>query len=230
MKKLCISALALWITISSAFAAYQPSPAEQSKVDAAGSVLLQIVETKHDGNYELLLWILKSFESKVASSERKTWILETLISLTMDKMWMMMMKDDMVDDTHTDTMMKDEMIAALVPLENVTEWKTIRGVVFNDTETWSASNSTTETGNHVYAMFEYLPDAWPDNFYEGWIVRMSGWLSVLSTGELIMKDGVYVNDWSTIDNIDDHTFYVLTLEPRDNDPAPADHVLEAHVR
>jgi len=306
MKKLCISALALWMTISSAFAAYSPSMTEQKQVDAAGWVLLQIIDTKHDGNYELLLGVLKSFESQVASSERKTWILDTLISLTIERMWMMMKDNMMMDDSHSDTMMKDddmmmkdddmmmkddmmdwakvfdiswtnfaysqdtitvhkgdtvtvnfnsaswfhdwvvdefaaatskvnpedgttsvtfvadtawsfeyycsvgnhraqgmvgtlivqdammddmmmddshsdtmmtmdEMMAALVPLKNVTWGVAIRWVWFTWGETGSAINASTDNGNHVYATFQNLPSTGPNNFYEGWIVRTTGW-------------------------------------------------------
>ncbi len=221
MKKIIslIIAICLWLT--STFAAYQPSMAEEKKVIAAWNVLLQIVDMKHNGNYDLLLGILKSFESKVATDERKVWILDTLISLTMDKMWMMNNDDD-----HSN----DDMMIDLTMLENVVWTATIRWISYTWNEKGSASNTTKENGNHIYAEFENLPDAWTDNFYEGWIVRMNGWLNVLSTWELEIKDGKHVNDRMSTTDISDHTFYVLTLEPNDNDPAPADHILEAHVR
>ncbi len=248
MKKLLTSMIALGVGISSVRGAYSPSMQETKQVEAAGTVLLQIIETKHDANYELLLWLLKWFESRVAGDERKVWILDTLIQLTMDKMWMMMddkmmdKDDDMIDDNDdmgmmnnfqkTDAIKDSPLVQNLIKLENVTDWTTIRWIVFDGMEEWYALNITEPDGtNRIYAEFFDLPDAGSDNFYEWWIVRMKGWLSVLSTGELVMEDeGKYVNNWISDTNIDDHTFYVLTLEPRDNDPAPADHILEAHVR
>lgn len=237
MKKLFVSGIALLMWLSSVFAAYQPSMTEQKMVDTAWVALIQIVDMKHDGNYELLLGILKSFESKVAGDERKVWILDSLIALTMDKMWMMMDDDDdeLMDDDSDDMMddddddMMDEMMEYLVDLEHVAE-NNIRWIMFDGSETGQASSVNHDGITHVYAQFQNLPDAGANNFYEGRIVRMSWWLSVLSTGELEMKDGMYVNDWMASGDIADHTFYVLTLEPRDNDPAPADHILEAHVK
>jgi hypothetical protein len=133
-----------------------------------------------------------------------------------------MMKENM--------MHKDDMMKHTVSLENVVGSTTIRWITFNGNETWSASATSDTSGTHVYAHFDDLPSAWNNNFYEGWIVRTTNGLSVLSTGELEYKDGKYVNDWHTTDDIADHTFYVLTLEPNDGDPAPADHILEAHVK
>ena len=236
MKKLLVSTLALAMWISSVFGAYSPSMEEQKKVDSVWAVVINLVETKMNGNYDLLISVLKSFIPKVAGDERREWILDTMINLAMEKSGAMM-KDDMM---HQEEMMKNDMMkddsmmdthtmSPLMPLENVVGNQTIRWISFNWTEMWSASSTTTSAGTHVFAQFDSLPDAGPDNFYEGWIVRMSGWVSVLSTGELEMRDGSYVNDWMIWDDIADHTFYVLTLEPNDNDPAPADHILEAHV-
>jgi hypothetical protein len=44
-----------------------------------------------------------------------------------------------------------------------------------------------------------------------------------------VKDGMLVNHFTAESDISDHTFYVLTLEPRDNDPEAADHILEGNV-
>ena len=70
-----------------------------------------------------------------------------------------------------------------------------------------------------------LPEPENDYFYEGWIDRKSP-LSVLSTGKAFVKEGVYVNEYSAEGDLSDHDFYVLTIEPNDGDPAPADHILE----
>jgi hypothetical protein len=75
-----------------------------------------------------------------------------------------------------------------------------------------------------------LPDLEPGYFYEGWIVRRGSNMSVISTGELEMEaPGTYTNVFSTMQNLTDHDFYVLTLEPDDGDPAPADHILDGEL-
>jgi hypothetical protein len=77
----------------------------------------------------------------------------------------------------------------------------------------------------LYATFENLPKLNDDFFYEGWIVRKSP-LSVLSTGKTFIEDGQHQNNFLAEGDLTDHDFYVLTLEPNDGDPAPADHILE----
>ncbi|MFA6392292.1 MAG: anti-sigma factor [Patescibacteria group bacterium] len=73
--------------------------------------------------------------------------------------------------------------------------------------------------------FENLPDPEGTNYYEGWIVR-SYPQSVVSTGVVVKDGGIYKNTYTTDQDLTDHDFYVLTLEPDDNDPAPAIHIME----
>jgi len=81
----------------------------------------------------------------------------------------------------------------------------------------------------LFAYFNDLPEITDDFFYEGWIVRKSP-LSVLSTGKAFIKNGRYENNYVAKGDLTDHDFYVLTVEPDDGDPAPADHVLEGTLR
>ena len=78
---------------------------------------------------------------------------------------------------------------------------------------------------YLFAEFENLPTLENDFFYEGWVVKQSP-LSVISTGKAINSNGAFTNKFTSKDDLLDHTFYVLTLEPDDGDPAPAVHVLE----
>lgn len=78
------------------------------------------------------------------------------------------------------------------------------------------------------ATFENLPDPEGTDFYEGWIVRNSP-SSVISTGVAEKENGVYTNMYSSGQDLTDHDFYVLTLEPDDGDPAPAAHILEGNL-
>jgi hypothetical protein len=78
----------------------------------------------------------------------------------------------------------------------------------------------------LLATFENLPDPTGTDFYEGWIVRKGADFDVISTGQAVLIDGQYRNQYGLDQDLTDHDFYVLTIEPDDGDPAPADHVLE----
>jgi len=80
-------------------------------------------------------------------------------------------------------------------------------------------------GYTLYAYFEGLPHPEDGFFYEGWVVRQNP-LSVISTGKAKRSLGDYLNTFNSKEDLTDHEQYVLTLEPDDGDPAPADHVLE----
>ena len=110
-------------------------------------------------------------------------------------------------------------------LEDVTKGKTILGVNTEGT----SSGFAQAVFNNTYtleAVFEELPDPEGTDFYEGWIVRREGGFNVISTGKASKIDGVYKNVYESEKDLSDHTFYVLTIEPDDGDPAPAEHILE----
>lgn len=119
-------------------------------------------------------------------------------------------------------------------VKDVTNKETIRGIntkggargdVFADIV-------TTNKNYVLFGTFDNLPDPKGDDFYEGWIVRRGENFSVISTGKLVKNDtyGVYENFYMSNEDLTDHDFYVLTLEPNDDDPAPADHILEGTLR
>ncbi len=84
----------------------------------------------------------------------------------------------------------------------------------------------TETNKYtLHVTFKNLPALENEDFYEGWIVRKNP-TSVLSTGETEIKDGTHINVFTADEDLTDHDFYVLTLEPNDGDPAPDKHILE----
>lgn len=71
-----------------------------------------------------------------------------------------------------------------------------------------------------------LPEPEEGYFYEGWLVRRFP-LSVISTGSLEQESGsMYTNVYTSAEDLSDYNQYVLTIEPDDGDPAPAEHVLE----
>jgi hypothetical protein len=92
-----------------------------------------------------------------------------------------------------------------------------------------AQAGLTEDGGYLLqAEIVGLPELPADYFYEGWIVNKDvSPFSVISTGELDNEDGVtYTNVYTSDSDYTDHLEYVLTLEPRDDDPAPAEHVVD----
>ena len=111
-------------------------------------------------------------------------------------------------------------------LADVTGGSSIRGV---DTEGKSSGIAKAVTENNVYSLFvsfDDLPDPSGTDFYEGWVVRRGLNFSVISTGKTKKVDGKYVNMYQSETDLIDHDFYVLTLEPDDGNPAPAEHILE----
>lgn len=74
-----------------------------------------------------------------------------------------------------------------------------------------------------------LPEPAQGYFYEGWVVRRGDTPSVVSTGPAVVSGVWYGNVFSTTTDLSDHDFYVLTLEPDDGDPAPAEHILEGVI-
>jgi len=81
--------------------------------------------------------------------------------------------------------------------------------------------------NVVHVEFDNLPEIENDYFYEGWLVRKEPFYFV-STGELTLEQdsNLLVNDFKSSKDLREYKFYVLTLEPDDGDPTPADHILE----
>ena len=89
------------------------------------------------------------------------------------------------------------------------------------------AKSNFEDGSYsLVATFENLPEPTGTDFYEGWIVRQGTTFNVISTGKAVVEDGQYRNEYVANEDLTDHSFYVLTLEPDDGDPAPAGHILE----
>lgn len=73
----------------------------------------------------------------------------------------------------------------------------------------------------LYADFN-IADPEEGFFYEGWLICGN---DAISTGELAKFDGLWIDYYETTDDIQCRR-YVLTIEPDDGDPAPADHVME----
>ena len=83
----------------------------------------------------------------------------------------------------------------------------------------------------LLAEFENLADAEEGFFYEGWLVNQAT-SEFFSTGALELgPEGELVDNYLGARDYqsEGYDFYVLTLEPDDGDPAPADHVVEGKL-
>jgi len=143
-----------------------------------------------------------------------------------------MMKVEPTEDTMmkgTDETMEKEMMEMIYQfignLVDVTLGKTITGINTGNNATGVAQANFEDNTYSLLATFENLPDPKGTDFYEGWVVRKSPF-DVISTGKIEKKNGVYTNMYSSGQDLTDHDFYVLTIEPNDGDPAPAEHILE----
>jgi hypothetical protein len=118
--------------------------------------------------------------------------------------------------------LKDQPVAGL---KDVTEGKDVRGINTGGNARGSISACFKEETFTMNAQFEGLPDPLGTDFYEGWVVRKSP-LSVISTGKAEKIGERFTNPFESETDYTDHPLYVLTLEPDDGDPAPADHIIE----
>ena len=114
-------------------------------------------------------------------------------------------------------------------LNDVTAGNIIRGLN-TAAQSSGVARANFKDGNYsLYATFNNLPEPQGTDFYEGWVVRKGLPLGVISTGRISQLNGVYSNTYQSGENLIDHDFYVLTIEPDDGDPAPADHILEGNL-
>jgi len=151
-------------------------------------------------------------------------------------------KEVVMDESESDKMMEKDMMKEDVMMIEVDEpmIKEMQEMTYDysgklfDVSGGSASGEAMATfasgAYSLNATFADLPDPEGTDFYEGWIVRRGIRFSVLSTGVAEKVDGVYTNLYSSGEDLTDHDFYVLTIEPDDGDPAPAAHVLEGVMK
>lgn len=103
----------------------------------------------------------------------------------------------------------------------------------------SAGGSAFGTAQSEYAAGKYthavtardLPPLLEGYFYEGWLVRVEP-LDIFSTGELATGEvtGEFVLSFESPENLTAYTRVVVTLEPDDGDPTPAEHVLDGQLQ
>lgn len=115
-------------------------------------------------------------------------------------------------------------------LDDVTGGDTVRGINTGGNAQGFAEARFEEGEYSITVTFENLPDPVGTDFYEGWVVRRGVNFKFESTGRVALRDGHYVDTFTSSTDLTDHDFYVLTLEPDDGDPAPADHIVEGPLQ
>ncbi len=115
---------------------------------------------------------------------------------------------------------REELYKVQTKLEDVTPAATATGEV--------SAQYYDDNAYELVANFTNLPDRANGEFFEGWLVNLAtgkfvstGAVEYTSSG-LAVNNFVGAQDYQTLG----YTSYVLTLEPNDDDPAPAIHILE----
>lgn len=139
-----------------------------------------------------------------------------------------MMKDKVTEDAMM--MEMDEEMEKSMMMEEKFDYQGTLEDVTGGNSSGTAMAKYADGSYKLVATFENLPEPKEDYFYEGWVVRKGANMSVISTGALEKVDGEYINTYMSEQDLTDHTFYVLTIEPDDGDPAPADHVVEGTMK
>lgn len=107
----------------------------------------------------------------------------------------------------------------------VATWKTIEWVTFTAWATWTATNKLISRKSNIYAEFSWLPDLPANLFYEGRVVRENP-SDVMSTWELQFSNGKRTNSFTSRWNLSDYSQYVLTIEKKDGNEDPGEHIFE----
>jgi hypothetical protein len=110
-------------------------------------------------------------------------------------------------------------------LADVTQGQEVRGTQFDGMASGMFRIGFVGEMFGVEAEFYGLPDIVGTDFYEGWLVRPEPF-DFVSTGVVTKEGDNYVNRYLTEVDLSTYTKYVLTIEPDDGDPRPAEHVVE----
>jgi hypothetical protein len=128
-------------------------------------------------------------------------------------------------DLETTMEMKELLYQYSGELTDVTNAEDVRGINTGGNASGVAKSNWDGSQYLLFATFENLPEPTADDFYEGWIVREEPF-AFISTGKVEVVDGVYTNSYRSDQDLTEYNVYVLTLEPNDDDPAPADHIVD----
>lgn len=87
--------------------------------------------------------------------------------------------------------------------------------------------ATIENGTYtLVAKMGNLPEPQNGYVYEGWLVKRGEEMQVVNVGVARAQETQHIMIFMSPEDLSDYTFFVLTLEPDDDNTAPAEHILE----
>ncbi|MBN2096074.1 hypothetical protein JW752_01605 [Candidatus Peregrinibacteria bacterium] len=187
---------------------------------------------KNTGSLPSKTFWLKSAEKTVEDIMADLIKEEPIFTMTEEESAMMQegVEEDLTAKQNDDNMVQKMMVMIYDyygDLANVVKGKTVGNLSFAGIESSGKAEAVFKDGTYYLRAILYeMPIPEDDSFYEGWLVRRGPDFSVISTGKIQLIDSRYVNAYRSGQDLTDHDFYVVTLEPNDGNPAPAVHVLE----
>jgi hypothetical protein len=143
----------------------------------------------------------------------------------------LIMDSSEIDQMAASGQLETQASVSVDPNVSINGWKSAALADVTAGESYGLAFTTFEDGSFkLIAKLGNLPVPSNNYFYEGWLVRRGEDMSVVSTGVALLSGSDYINTFSATSDISDHDFYVLTLEPDDGDPAPAEHILEGIIK
>jgi hypothetical protein len=134
------------------------------------------------------------------------------------------------DSVGSDTLTEEEFVASLAEIYAEESLVGVNGYDVSGTVKLVSSSDN---------VFELVAESYPlplvneEFFYEGWLVRPDG--TFITTEALYLQNsyedntGFYRNDFDGNTDYSQFSKFIITLEPNDGDPAPAEHVAEADL-
>lgn len=115
--------------------------------------------------------------------------------------------------------------------KNVSNWKGAALADVTGGGSFGLAFTTREDGRQVLiSKMGNLPPLEDGFFYEGWIVRRTNEMSIVSVGAVQLVKDQFVNVFISDTDLSEYNFFVLTLESPDGNPAPGKHILEGTFR
>lgn len=82
----------------------------------------------------------------------------------------------------------------------------------------------------LYAKIGGLTPSSDSYHYEGWVVHRNDGMKVVDVGSVVQDKDQFIITYSSSTDLSTYDFFVLTLEPNDDNVTPAEHILEGMIR
>lgn len=114
---------------------------------------------------------------------------------------------------------------------NVKDWWSAALADVTGGNAYGIAHATFKTGSFtLIAQMGNLPDPASKYYYQGWLVRREGSLTVLSLGRVQKTENRFAIVYLTSTDLSAYDFFVVTLEFDDGNPAPGEHILEGILK